>query len=224
MRIHKEGHIIVFIATVVVVLVYAVAMTLSHWATYLLFVAALSGFFWILYFFRNPKRNITVNNNILLSPADGKVIRSAETYEEEYFGKPMLHVSIFMSPFNVHLNRYPINGKVLYYKYHPGKYLVAWHPKSSTMNERTSMVIETSGGYRFLMRQIAGILARRIVCYAIESKEVKQGDELGFIKFGSRLDLFLPHGTKVLVKPGDKVKGGLSEIAEITQLNTRNNL
>ncbi len=216
MKIHKEGHIIVFIAVVVTVFVYALALTLGHWASYLLLTATLIGLLWILYFFRVPKRNVAIKHNILLSPADGKVIRLEESFEEEFFGKPMQHLSIFMSPFNVHLNRYPSDGKISYYKYHHGKYLVAWHPKSSTLNERTSLVIETPQGFQYLLRQIAGILARRIVCYATEGKQVKQGDELGFIKFGSRLDLFLPHGSKVLVKPGDKVKGGISEIAEIS--------
>ena len=219
MKIHKEGHIIVFIATVVLVLLLAVAMTVGSWISYTLFIVPLLLFFWILYFFRVPNRNIVDKAGILLSPADGKVLSVSETHEDEYFDKPMQQLSIFMSPFNVHLNRYPADARVVYYRYHPGKYLVAWHPKSSTLNERTSIVFETEAGMQFLVRQIAGKLARRIVCYASEGQQVKQGDELGFIKFGSRLDLFLPPGTDILVKPGDLVKGGLSALADVSEKN-----
>ncbi len=215
MKIHKEGHITIFIATVILVILYALVLTLNHWSSYLLFIFPLIIFLGILYFFRSPERKIPINKELLLSPADGRVIRVEENQEDEYFGRPMQHLSIFMSPLNVHLNRYPSDAKVVYYRYHPGKYLVAWHPKSSLLNERTSIVFETPGGVKFLVRQIAGKLARRIVCYAKEGQEVKQGDELGFIKFGSRLDVFLPPGTKVLVKPGDTVKGGITAIADI---------
>ncbi len=215
MKIHKEGHITIFIATVILVILYATALTVNHWLSYILFIFPLVIFIGVLYFFRSPKRNIPLNKNHLLSPADGRVIRVEENMEDEYFDRPMQHLSIFMSPLNVHLNRYPSDGKVIYYRYHPGKYLVAWHPKSSLLNERTSMVFETPGGMQFLVRQIAGMLARRIVCYAKEGQDVKQGDELGFIKFGSRLDVFLPSGTKVLVKPGDTVRGGITAIANI---------
>lgn len=216
MKIHKEGHITIFIATVIFVILYALVLTLNHWIYYALFIIPFTVFVLIFHFFRSPKRNIPLNKDHLLSPADGKVIRVEENLEEEFFDQPMLHLSIFMSPLNVHLNRYPSDGKVIYYRYHPGKYLVAWHPKSSLLNERTSIVFETAGGVKFLVRQIAGKLARRIVCYASEGQEVKQGDELGFIKFGSRLDVFLPPGTKVLVKPGDKVTGGITALADIS--------
>ncbi len=216
MKIHKEGHIIIFIAVVVMVVLWAAALTINHWAAYALFVFPLMVFVWILYFFRDPKRDITGKEEVLLSPADGKVIQVAESVEDEFFGRPMQHISIFMSPFNVHLNRYPANGKVIYFRYHPGKYLVAWHPKSSVLNERTSLVFETAHGVQFLVRQIAGKVARRIVCYADEGREVKQGDELGFIKFGSRLDIFVPPGTPLLVKPGDKVKAGISGLADLS--------
>ncbi len=213
MKIHKEGHIIIFVATVILVICFAVALTLSHWQAYLLFAIPLCIFLGILYFFRVPKRTYVLDDQVLFSPADGKVIRVEEAVEDEFFHKPMQHLSIFMSPLNVHLNRYPTSGKVTYYRYHPGKYLVAWHPKSSSLNERTSLVFETNTGMQFLVRQIAGLLARRIVCYGSEGKEVKQCDELGFIKFGSRLDLFLPGELQVLVKPGDHVKGGVSKLA-----------
>ncbi len=215
MKIHKEGHIIVFVSSLVLVIIYAFTLTFNEWWTYLVFLISLIIFFGILYFFRVPKRKYIADDQALFSPADGKVIRLEEKVEDEYFDKPMKHLSIFMSPLDVHLNRYPSDGKIVYYRYHPGKYLVAWHPKSSKLNERTSIVFETKSGVQFLVRQIAGLLARRIVCYGSEGKDVKQCDELGFIKFGSRLDLFLPPEVNVLVKPGDKVKGGVSKLAVI---------
>jgi len=215
MKIHKEGHIIVFVSSLVLVIIYAFTLTVNEWWTYLVFLISLIIFFGILYFFRVPKRKYIADEQALFSPADGKVIRLEEKVEDEYFDKPMKHLSIFMSPLDVHLNRYPSDGKIVYYRYHPGKYLVAWHPKSSKLNERTSIVFETKSGVQFLVRQIAGLLARRIVCYGSEGKDVKQCDELGFIKFGSRLDLFLPPEVNVLVKPGDKVKGGVSKLAVI---------
>ena len=215
MKIHKEGHIIVFVSSLVLVIIYAFTLTVNEWWTYLVFLISLIVFFGILYFFRVPKRKYIADEQALFSPADGKVIRLEEKVEDEYFDKPMKHLSIFMSPLDVHLNRYPSDGKIVYYRYHPGKYLVAWHPKSSKLNERTSIVFETKSGVQFLVRQIAGLLARRIVCYGSEGKDVKQCDELGFIKFGSRLDLFLPPEVNVLVKPGDKVKGGVSKLAVI---------
>lgn len=215
MKIHKEGHIIIFISVIILWIVWAVALTLNNWMAYLLFIAPLLVFLGILYFFRVPKRKYVHNEEAFFSPADGTVIRVEEQIEDEYFDKPMQQLSIFMSPLNVHLNRYPASGKIIYYRYHPGKYLVAWHPKSSVLNERTSIVFETKTGEQFLVRQIAGLLARRIICYGSEGKVVKQCDELGFIKFGSRLDLFLPQEVEVLVKPGDKVKGGVSQIAVI---------
>lgn len=215
MKIHKEGHIIVFVSSLVLVIIYAFTLTVNEWWTYLVFLISLIVFFGILYFFRVPKRKYIADDQALFSPADGKVIRLEEKVEDEYFDKPMKHLSIFMSPLDVHLNRYPSDGKIVYYRYHPGKYLVAWHPKSSKLNERTSIVFETKSGVQFLVRQIAGLLARRIVCYGSEGKDVKQCDELGFIKFGSRLDLFLPPEVNVLVKPGDKVKGGVSKLAVI---------
>ncbi len=218
MKIHKEGHVIIFIVSIIYVILFAMAFTIDHWAGYLIFGVLVILFVAILYFFRSPDRKIPQDLNLLLSPADGKVIRVEENVEDEYFGRPMQHLSIFMSPLNVHLNRYPADGKVVYYRYHPGKFLVAWHPKSSLLNERTSVVLETPGGVQFLVRQIAGVLARRIVCYAREGMDVKQGDELGFIKFGSRLDLFLPPGTELLVKPGDKVTGGITALANISAL------
>ena len=168
----------------------------------------------VLQFFRNPSRNIPLNDKHILSPCDGKVVVIEEVMEDEYFHDKRLQVSIFMSPINVHVNRYPLNGKIAYYKYHPGKYLVAWHPKSSTENERTTVVVDGLKG-SVLFRQIAGALARRIVFYGKENESVKQGDQCGFIKFGSRVDLFFPIGTKLTTKLNDVVTGGQSVIAEV---------
>ncbi len=168
----------------------------------------------ILQFFRNPKRNIAISENHVIAPADGKIVVIEEVFENEYLNEKRIQVSIFMSPFNVHVNRYPISGTVHYVKYHSGKYLVAWHPKSSTENERTTIAIENSK-VRILFRQIAGVLARRIVFYTKENQKVEQGDIMGFIKFGSRVDLFLPLNSKILVKPGEKTTGGITPIAEI---------
>jgi len=164
-------------------------------------------FLLVVWFFRNPERPVIPNEAVILCPADGKVVAIEENIEEEYFKDKRLQVSIFMSPVNVHANRYPVSGIISYYQYHPGKYLVAWHPKSSTLNERCTVVIRDSRGREIMVRQIAGAVARRIVSYAIQGEQVSQGQELGFIKFGSRVDLFLPPGTKVDVKVGEKVTG-----------------
>ncbi|MCO6499765.1 MAG: phosphatidylserine decarboxylase family protein [Vicingus serpentipes] len=168
----------------------------------------------ILQFFRSPSRKFSQKDGIVISPADGKVVVIEEVEETEYFNQKRLQVSVFMSPINVHLNRYPISGKIKYFKYHPGLYLVAWHPKSSTENERTTIVVEDNKGRSVLFRQIAGALARRIVFFGKEDFSVKQTHECGFIKFGSRVDLLLPLDVKLRVKLGDKVKGGISSIAE----------
>ncbi|QQR96764.1 MAG: phosphatidylserine decarboxylase family protein [Sphingobacteriales bacterium] len=171
-------------------------------------------FLFSVYFFRNPKRRILIDVNKIISPADGKVVVMEEVYEPEYFNDKRLQISIFMSPSNVHVNRVPIAGAVKYAKYHDGKYLVAWHPKSSTENERTSIVIENNS-IDVLLRQIAGKVARRIIYYVKEGDKVEQGNDLGFIKFGSRVDLFLPIDTKINVQLGQKVKGGITVIGEI---------
>jgi len=184
-----------------------------HW------VVGISGtviFLIFLQFFRSPKRKLVISSRSIVCPADGKVVAIEEVQEPEYFnGEKRIQVSVFMSPFNVHLNRYPISGKVAYSKYHPGKFLVAWHPKSSTENERNTVVIETEFGVSVLIRQIAGFVARRIVWYCHTDDEVKQGDELGFIKFGSRVDLFLPLNAEIKVELDEKVKGGISVLAEV---------
>ena len=166
----------------------------------------------ILQFFRNPKIKINSNENYILSPVDGKVVIIEEVYEPEFFKDKRLQVSIFMSPINVHVTRYPMSGNIIFSKYHPGAYLVAWHPKSSIKNERTTIVLENNNFGKVLYRQIAGAIARRIVNYAKVGDLAEQGKDAGFIKFGSRVDLFLPIGTKVNVKLNENVKGGLTVI------------
>ncbi|ESU27413.1 phosphatidylserine decarboxylase [Flavobacterium saliperosum S13] len=167
----------------------------------------------VLQFFRNPKRVVAINDNHVIAPVDGKVVVIEEVFEPEYFKEKRLMVSIFMSPINVHVTRYAVNGLVKYSKYHPGKYLVAWHPKASEENERTTVVVENRVFGEILYRQIAGALARRIVNYAQEGMQVVQGTDAGFIKFGSRVDLYLPLGTQVNVKLNQKAVGGKTIIA-----------
>ena len=212
---HKEGHkIIIFFlsATIIdiILLEYFFDDSLIITVIQLLLLTLLV---LILQFFRNPKRKTKVDKNHIIAPADGKIVIIKEVLEEEYFKEKKLQVSIFMSPLNVHVTRYPISGKVVFNKYHPGKYLVAWHPKSSTLNERTSIVVKNDYMGEILYRQIAGALARRIVNYAKEDLNVVQGEDAGFIKFGSRIDLFLPLKSNVTVSIGQKVKGGISIIS-----------
>jgi phosphatidylserine decarboxylase len=187
----------------------------TAWLQYLVWGISVFLMVIILQFFRHPDKDIEINENNIIAPADGKVVVIEETTELEYLKDKRIQVSIFMSPLNVHVNRYPISGIIRFFKYHPGKFLVAWHPKSSTENERTTLVIENSKGQQFLIRQIAGALARRIVWYGTENQTVKQGSELGFIKFGSRVDVFLPLGTKVTVNINDVVIGGETVIAKL---------
>ena len=168
----------------------------------------------VLQFFRNPKRNFLVHPERVLSSVDGKVVVIEEVFEKEYFNDKRLQVSVFMSPINVHVTRYPVGGKVVYSKYHPGKFLVAWHPKSSEENERTTVVVNNETFGDVLFRQIAGAMAKRIVNYAEAGQEVEQASDSGFIKFGSRVDIFLPLDTKIKVALNQKVKGGISIIAE----------
>ena len=164
----------------------------------------------VLQFFRNPNRPALEKKDLLVSPVDGKIVSISEIYEDEYFNDKRLQISIFMSPINVHVTRFPVSGKIIYSKYHPGKYLVAWHPKSSKLNERTTIVIENQFLGKVMYRQIAGTVARRIVNYAIENQAAVQGEDAGFIKFGSRVDVFLPPDTKLKIKNGQKVKGGIT--------------
>jgi phosphatidylserine decarboxylase len=186
-----------------------------EWLKMLIQITTLVLLILVLQFFRNPKRNTPKNEKHLISPVDGKVVIVEEVFEKEYFKDKRLQVSIFMSPLNVHVTRYAMSGTVKFSKYHPGKYLVAWHPKSSELNERTTIVLENESFGEILYRQIAGAVARRIVNYAQEGTQVVQGEDAGFIKFGSRVDLFLPLNTQLNVKVNDVVKGGIQTIAHI---------
>ena len=199
---HKEGGKIILMATSATVIIFLLSHKLTSllWLEKTIQIITLVFLLLILQFFRNPNRKINPNTKTVLAPVDGKVVVIEEVYEEEYFKDKRLQVSIFMSPINVHVTRYAVSGKIKYSKYHPGKYLVAWHPKASTENERTTVVIESSEFGEILYRQIAGALARRIVNYAQEGMQVRQGDDAGFIKFGSRVDLFFPLGTQIEVK------------------------
>jgi phosphatidylserine decarboxylase len=218
MYLHREGYIHVTIATI---LFAGLAWLNAHFlfdlipALYWLFqVVFFLLWFWVLWFFRIPKRDFTKGENLIVAPADGKVVVIEEVQEGEYFKDKRLQVSIFMSPLNVHVNRSPIKGKVEYVKYHPGKYLVAWHPKSSTENERTTVVV-SNNNVTLLMRQIAGAMARRIKYYVKDGDAINQNDEFGFIRFGSRVDVFFPVGTQIDVKIGEAVKGGQTILAKI---------
>lgn len=217
MKFHKEGYtslalVLLFVFVINAIADYYEASPFLKWTLYIVSAFLIVT---ILQFFRNPTRKITQDDGVILCPADGKIVVIEEAEETEYFKDRRLQVSIFMSPINVHINRNPISGFVKFFKYHPGKFLVAWHPKSSTDNERTTIVIENSDKKQILIRQIAGALARRIVWYIDQNKKVTQGEEFGFIKFGSRVDLFLPIGTQVDVKIGDKVVGGKTIIGRI---------
>lgn len=218
MRIHKEGYktISVIFATLVAAFViinyFLPQQTLFH---YFLYLSAVVFFLLVVRFFRNPERPLIVNDAILTAPADGKVVVIKEVEEKVYFHEKRIQVSIFMSPTNVHKNWYPVSGKTIFYKHHPGRFLVAWHPKSSELNERTTTVVETKTYGPVLIRQIAGAVAQRIICYAQPGAQVNQGEELGFIKFGSRVDVFLSPGTEILVKKDQKVQGNITPIARM---------
>jgi phosphatidylserine decarboxylase len=213
---HKEGQTIIFITLIIVGSLFLVMDFIGiPWLVKTLQIGLLLVFILILQFFRNPKRNTQIDDAHVVSPVDGKVVVIEEVQESEYFKDKRLQVSVFMSPINVHVTRYPIGGKVLFSKYHPGKYLVAWHPKSSELNERTTVVVENPKFGKVLYRQIAGALARRIVNYAEKDQNVIQGSDAGFIKFGSRVDLFLPLDTKLDVKLNQKVRGGETVIAKL---------
>ena len=213
---HKEGFKII----VVTFLIFAALSILVHFKIENdilqkgLFLVLLTLVVLILQFFRNPKRNFILNPEQVLSPVDGKVVVIEEVYEKEYFKDKRLQVSVFMSPLNVHVTRYPVGGNIVYSNYHPGKFLVAWHPKSSEENERTTVVVKSEAFGEVLHRQIAGALAKRIVNYATAGQEVSQSSDSGFIKFGSRVDIFLPLGTKINVKLNQKVVGGVTVVAQ----------
>jgi phosphatidylserine decarboxylase len=218
MTFHKEGYtslalciLFIFVLNAAIQFYFPQA-TVFKWIIYILSFLL---FVTIVQFFRSPKLFITQDEKAVLCPADGKVVVIEETEEPEFLKDKRIQVSVFMSPVNVHVNRNPISGVVKYFKYHPGKYLVAWHPKSSTENERTTVVTENKVGQQVLFRQIAGALARRIVWYVKEGDKVEQGEQFGFIKFGSRVDVFLPLGSKINVEIGEVVKGGTTILAEL---------
>ncbi|MDC7995843.1 phosphatidylserine decarboxylase family protein [Altibacter sp. HG106] len=213
---HKEGYKIIIISLAICIVLslaadYFVANSVIRGGIIIALIVLLV---LILQFFRNPKRSFSLEDTHVLSPVDGKVVVIEEVFEKEYFNEKRLQISVFMSPLNVHVTRYPVGGKVVYSKYHPGKYLVAWHPKSSEENERTTVVVTSNSFGEVLHRQIAGALAKRIVNYAKEGQNVTQADDSGFIKFGSRVDVFLPLDAKVTVALNQKVKGGMTVLAE----------
>jgi phosphatidylserine decarboxylase len=216
LRFHREGYKIILITFVFVLagVFLSEKYIENFWILKTVQVALLVFLVLILQFFRNPKRITVANDDHVIAPVDGKVVVIEEVEETEYFKDKRIQVSIFMSPLNVHVTRYGLGGKVMYSKYHPGKYLVAWHPKASTDNERTTIVVKNPSFGEVLYRQIAGALAKRIVNYAKEGEQVVQGTDAGFIKFGSRVDVFLPLDAKIKVSLGDVVKGGVQVIAE----------
>ena len=214
---HKEGHKIIFITFVIVVASFLLVdsfITIS-WLRTIVLITLLVLLILILQFFRNPKRHTVVNDKQVIAPVDGKIVVIEEVFEKEYFKEKRLQVSVFMSPINVHVTRYPISGNIIFSKYHPGKYLVAWHPKASEENERTTVVVENETYGKVLYRQIAGALAKRIVNYAKQNHKAEQGADAGFIKFGSRVDLFLPLDTNIKVALNQKVRGAETVIAEM---------
>lgn len=217
-HIHKEGYKILafgFISLLLVNIILGISISDRVLLKWIFGIFSLMLYIFLLFFFRLPTRRLDPDPDLIYAPADGKVVVIEEAEEMEYFKDLRLQVSIFMSPFNMHSNRYPVSGRIKYVEYHPGNYMVAWHPKSSELNERSSIVIETRSGTEILVRQIAGAVARRIVTYAKVNQEVNQGDELGFIKFGSRVDIFLPVGTEVEIPILQQVKANKSIIAKL---------
>ncbi len=218
MSIHKEGYkilgfgFILILVSNILISIFWPDHTILKWG---FLAVSMLLYLFVLFFFRFPERHLEPDPGLIYAPADGKVVVIEETVEKEYFKDTRLQISIFMSPFNIHSNRYPVSGKVKHVFYHPGKNMVAWHPKSSELNERSSVVIEAGNGDEILVRQIAGALARRIVTYARPDQAVKQGDELGFIKFGSRVDVFLPLGTEIEVPILQQVRANKNIIAKL---------
>ncbi len=209
-KIHKEGYpviVLVFFLLLTIIILLNILFPVQTLFHFLLYLSGAIFYFFVVRFFRDPIRDVTPDDEVIISAADGKVVVIEEVFEKEYFKKNMRQISIFMSPTNVHVNWYPVSGIIKYFRHNHGSYFIASKPKSSDENERTTVVVETSKGKEILFRQIAGTVARRIVCYAIEGKQVIQGDELGIIKFGSRVDFFLPLDAKVEVEIGQKVIG-----------------
>ncbi|MDR1865643.1 MAG: phosphatidylserine decarboxylase family protein [Bacteroidales bacterium] len=215
MKIHPEGYLVILVAFLLLaglnVLVYRLCPNL--WVTVGLGFPSLVLFLLVVWFFRNPDRSLVPCAGKVYAPADGKIVAIEEVDEPEYFRDRRIKVSVFMSPLNVHVNRYPVGGEITFVKYHPGKYLVAWHPKSSLLNERSTVVVKTESGREVLFRQIAGRVARRIVMYSKTGERAVQGSDCGFIRFGSRVDVFLPLDAKITVKEGEKSVGNRTVIA-----------
>ncbi|MEF9986029.1 MAG: phosphatidylserine decarboxylase family protein [Bacteroidales bacterium] len=217
MKIHKEGYSILATTFIIVASIILSAYIFLGWeqTTKIITVFGVLFFAFITRFFRTPKRVSVIDKDLVIAPCDGKVVIVQEVLENEYLKTKCIQVSVFMSVFNVHVNYYPIGGKILYFKHHHGNYIIASHPKASEKNERTSIVIETAGNHKILFRQIAGYIARRIVCYAIVGERANQCSQVGFIKFGSRMDVFLPLDTNIMVKVGDKVTACETIIAKV---------
>ncbi len=218
MTLHREGKKLIVVETILLLLIVIASIFYiqKNWLQLLIIVPIATFYALNAYFFRIPNRTLPTDNNRVIAPADGKIVVIEKTIEPEYLKEECIQVSIFMSPLNVHQNVYPISGEVEYTKYHEGKYLVAWHPKSSTENERATVVVTSQSGQKVLFRQIAGAVARRICCYAKVGEKAIKGSEFGFIKFGSRVDIFLPLDTKILCSVGDVCKNKITEIAELS--------
>ena len=215
MKLHKESKGTIVVATVLFAIIAFLAVYFLEMWSLLVLIPLLVIYALVFWFFRVPNRNVLDHVENVIAPVDGKVVMIKEVEEDEFLKEKCIQVSIFMSPLNVHICRFPVSGKVIYKKYHPGKYLVAWHEKSSTENERTSIAVESATHHKILFRQIAGYVARRIVFYCNEGDAAKAGHEFGFIKFGSRMDVFLPLDTEIICKIGDKTKGGIDIIAKM---------
>ncbi len=221
MTIHKEGYKILVLLLIVMILFVLGANTFlisSVLSRRIILFSCAGLYLFVLFFFRNPNRSIEINEKLIYAPADGNIVAIEEVEEDEFFNEKRIQVSVFMTIFDIHMNSFPFSGRIKYMKYHPGKYLIAFLPKSSQLNEMSSVVIENENGTGVLIRQIAGALARRIVTYPKSGDNVKQGSELGFIKFGSRVDMFLPIGTIINVHIGQRVKGKKSVIAEFAEV------
>ncbi len=216
MKLHKESKGTIIVASIVFAVIAFISIYFLEALSLLIIIPLLIIYGLVFWFFRVPNRNILEHSENVIAPVDGKVVMIKEVFEDELLQKKVIQVSIFMSPLNVHICRYPVSGNVIYKKYHPGKYLVAWHEKSSTENERTTVAIESLEKHKVVFRQIAGYVARRIVFYCNEGDKAKAGHEFGFIKFGSRMDVFLPLDTEILCKIGDKTKGGIDVIAKMS--------
>lgn len=217
MKLHKESKGTIIVASIVFAIIAVVSIYFFQDNSLLVIVPLLIIYGLVFWFFRVPNRDIQDHTENVIAPVDGKVVMIKEVFEDEFMKEKVIQVSIFMSPLNVHICRYPVSGNVVYKKYHPGKYLVAWHEKSSTENERTTLAIESLTHHQVVFRQIAGYVARRIVFKCNEGDEAKAGHEFGFIKFGSRMDVFLPLDTEIICKIGDKTKGGIDVIAKMKE-------